>query len=598
MIRSLVMMLMMTISMNSFGFFDNSNKSIFDKREELLSAEMAFQPSAEVKYDDIVVNFNIQKDYHIYFDQLIVKINGKEVGFNGGQKTRINDEFFGDVDVFKHFNSFIIDNNEISSEKLDIEVGYQGCASKLNVCYPTEYYNIQLGNPIYDENYIELVEDVSVENSVTSGTVLDLDSSTSISSYLMEVSESSLFFVFILAFVGGILVAFTPCIYPMIPIITGIVVSNKKDSPLKLTSLYVVGIALCYASIFTALELLNINIQSLMMNNITSLITSLILIFLSLVVIGFMGFQIPSGFQTKVNSMNDKLANKGSWAMIPSGYLSALILSPCATAPLAGILLFASALAASYGLVYGVSLVFAFGLGVGFPIILISTYFKKFMPKNGNWMNIIKMLIGLFILSIGFGLLLNSMSNYISVDTIDLVVKIFTISCIAYFIIFTISSLGFFKNTLKSFVNSLIVVLAMSYSVLSLDRVVSVNDYNEGGFNINDWVIVDDKDEMIGLINNGKKSIVFVSADWCVICDKLKKTVLSSSVVIENLEDYNKIYVDITERGSREDILDFYGMKLAPYFTFYSSVGELHNNDKFVGYINEDRFLAILEDIE
>lgn len=602
MIKKLFFLLIMTFSLNALAFFDG-NQNVFDQKERLLSAKEAFQPDVSVEGGEIELSFNIQQNYHIYSDQLIVKVNDIDSIVTGGTSINIDDEFFGKVDVFRHFNKFSIENKDVKSEKLNISVNYQGCASKLNVCYPVEYYNIVVDNPIYDKDYVDNVavsggskEDVESFDSSD----LDLSSSTSISSYLMGVSEGNMFLVFVLAFVGGVLVAFTPCIYPMIPIITGIVVSNKKDSPLKLTSFYVLGIALCYASIFAALELFNINIQSLMMNNITSFITSVVLILLSFVVIGFLGFQMPSGFQTKVNSMNDKLANKGAVAMIPSGYLSALILSPCATAPLAGVLLFASALSASYGLIYGVSLVFMFGLGVGFPIILITTYFKKYMPKNGNWMNVIKMAIGLFIMTIGFGLLLGSMSEYIRQETIDIVLSIFTVGVLSYFTILCFKSFIGNKINVK-LISFFVLISAVSYSIYTIDDTIR-NNTNSGtelsGFDINEWVIVDGIDEMMSYINNGNKTIVFVSADWCVICDKLKKTVLSSDIVIGELKDYNKIYVDITKRGKREDILDFYGMKLAPYFTFYSSEGELHNNDKFVGYLNEDRFLSIISDIK
>ena len=596
-LRLFLMSILMFFSLNSMAFFD-SPKGLFEENEKLLSADMAFKPDLILSNDEILLTFSVNDNYHIYADKLLVKVNGSRVELNGGKSVVVDDYFFGRVDVYKQYNQFNILNVDKKNEKLKIDVEYQGCASNLNVCYPVENYYAEFDNPDYNLDYVgsDIIMPKSDLKDISVSAV-DIESSGSIAGYLNELSGDSILLTYLLGFLLGVIVAFTPCIYPMIPIITGIVIKNKNDSPVKLTSYYVLGMALCYMSLFIFMNTLNVNIQTIMMNNITSFITGLILVLLSLVVLGFIGFNLPSSFQTGISGVNEKLSKKNSIALIPSGFLSALILSPCATAPLAGVLLFASVLTDGYGIIYGSLFVLTFGLGVGFPIVLFTTYLKKYMPKNGKWMNLVKYILGFAILSIGFSILIKSLENYINSETINVLILIFNILIIVALVELIIKDRVGLKEYLKRIIRYLTIgTLSFSFTLFLNEKFDNMS--NNGGFNINEWILVDNIDDMKNLINNGKKTIVFVSADWCVVCDKLKDNVLSDELVRLKIKDYNKIYVDITKRGKREDILDFYGMRLAPYFTFYNSNGDLYNNDKFVGYINDERFLMIIDSID
>lgn len=604
MIKRYLLLFFLTIfSLNSFAFM-NQGMGLFDKKSEVLSASDAFQPNLTIEEKNAILSFNINSDYHVYDDQLNVKVNGYEKDYSGGEKILIDDDFFGKVNVYKYYNTLAInldDQRLIPEETLNFDIEYQGCHAKAGICYPVEKLSYQFDNPLYDPNFIsnevstnEVNSDLVDAAGVNSKSVLsdiDFNSSSSIVDALSKLSEKNMFIPFLISFVAGILVAFTPCVYPMIPIISGIVIRNKNESPIKLTSYYVIGIALCYAAIFAFLEIINVNIQTLMMNNITITITGIFLIYLSLVVMGVFNFQMPSSFQKRINNATNNLSSKGSLALIPSGFLSALILSPCATAPLSAMLIFGSLYSVNYGLLMGVLLVFVFGLGVGLPIIAIASSIKKIMPKNGNWMNVVKSYLGVAVLIFGSSMLLNGLKDFLGHYSDVLFVTVLVFSAI-HLITVTIDSL-IPKNSLKKNIFRYLILIPVVATLIAVNGVEKQSKTD--GFDMSEWQTVDVMYDIDKIKNNGKKTIVFVSADWCVVCQKIKDTTLSSESVKASLEEYNKVYVDITKYGEKDDILRYYNLNIAPYFVFYDQYG-VENNEKLIGYVSEELMNKMLND--
>src|SRR5690606_1506286 len=259
-------------------------------------------------------------------------------------------------------------------------------SEEFNICYPEEKLVKEIINPYY--------KDISNKTATNISTTKNIDTSSIIvgfedSNYVLDlISGGSYIFTLSVFLIFGLMMAFTPCIFPMVPILSSIVVKHDKKHPLFVSFLYVLGISLCYASIGLILKLFNFNIQLLLQNQYTLLLTAIIMIILSLSMFGIINFRLPTFIQQKIHNETEMLDKKDNPIyLIGSGYLSALMLSPCAVAPLAGTLLFAS----QYdSIIYSSLLLFTLGIGSGIPLMLWGTSFKKILPKTGIWMYEIK----------------------------------------------------------------------------------------------------------------------------------------------------------------------------------------------------------------
>ena len=408
------------------GLFSNSKSSLIEKESVFqtsgysdskkgpLDVEQAFQPDFILDNNKFEVTFNVQERYYIYKDKLSLKVNGKDYTLNMPEAIMKNDPVFGNVYTYEGYTEFdtLINSNK---DKLDIQLKYQGCSDEYKICYPMETYNTSLTN-IYKNNYVEdKVDAVAKTESETISPVKEtaiapMEKSTSffdnsddagfIAKFIKQENYAvtlGLFLVF------GILMAFTPCTFPMIPILSSIIMKHEGKNPLVLSTLYVIGIALCYASIGLVLKLFNFNIQILLQNIYLLIATSIVMFILALSMFGFINFRMPAFIQGKISEKASTLDKSNNpLSLVLSGFLSALILSPCAVAPLAGTLIFAS----QYdSLVYSTLLLLTLGIGSGIPLILWGTSFRKVMPKAGNWMYHIKDFIGVMLLFVGLYLL-------------------------------------------------------------------------------------------------------------------------------------------------------------------------------------------------
>lgn len=547
----------------SYGFNFITNKS----QNEALSVEEAFQPEVNLLEDNIQINFNIQPNYYIYKEKLKLFVNDEEIVFDKKEGILKDDPLFGKVYTYENFTSFNAFINS-SKEKLNIVLNYQGCSEEFSICYPPEEITILKDN-IYIDNFKK------VETSYKDILSSQSDAFT-ISNYIKDQSS---FIIIIVFFLLGLLMAFTPCVFPLIPIISAIVLKHDKKKPLVVSSLYVLGIGLCYASIGVIINLFDFNIQIALQNIYLLWGTAFLVFFLSFSMFGWIELRVPNFIQNKIQEKNQKLdENKNYYSLVLSGYLSALILSPCAVAPLAGALLFSS----QYESLFFSSLIlFVLGIGSGVPLILFSSSLKKVLPKTGAWMYEIKNGIGMMMIFISY-YLVSKIIPLNSNDISSIIFKILIISTlIGYLLKFVTLEL---KSKIIFLIISIILLTTIFTNKPATEDVVSIKE---------DFTILNKLEDL----KIEGKTMIYVGAEWCVSCKQMENSTFKNEAVIEKIKEFKVYYVDITDLSKDEQIiLKKYNLQIAPFYVLYNSKG-IQSKEINIGYLDKNKFLEILNKI-
>ncbi|MCH9740080.1 MAG: protein-disulfide reductase DsbD, partial [Epsilonproteobacteria bacterium] len=367
-------------------------ESALKNQEKYLKPEEAFQVSAVESGDVIETKIVLGESIHVTDETLKYKIT-KPKEFELEVKRPTPHDSNGDM---VHDKDIIIDipiadiTSKVSGD-YTLMIEFQGCSDK-GICYNTvqKEYSFEAQKMGFIDKILSLTDEANSANIVD---VLK--------------SESS-FFVVLLFFVFGLLLALTPCIFPMIPILSSIIVSQSgsgKPSAAKgfFTSLiYVLAMAITYTLVGVISGVIGADIQSAMQN--PWVLSSFALLFLALAfsLFGYYELQLPAKWQSKIHSASDSAQGKGILGTAIMGFLSAFIIGPCVAPPLAGAVIFISQTGDAF---LGGLALFMMSMGMGIPLLLVGIGAGKFMPKPGGWMTRVSQVFGVVMLALSIGML-------------------------------------------------------------------------------------------------------------------------------------------------------------------------------------------------
>ena len=350
-------------------------------------------PLSVVAIDDktLVINWFIQEDYYLYKDKMSFVADGAKIETINFPETKLKqDEFFGQVSVYERPIEILVTLSEIQNDSVSLNVGYQGCWSG-GVCYPPENDLIRVS--------------LSGAETIQSQSEDSINTEELKARELFQQGGLALFFGALLA---GLALSWTPCVYPMIPILSGIIIGQKQtpsSTKAFLMSLtFVLSMSLAYGLIGATAGYFGagINLQAIMQTPWILVVFSLIFIFLAFSMFGFYDIQLPTKFQNKLTQMSNKQAGGEFVGVSIMGFLSALIVGPCVTPFLATALSYV--IAGGSAIKGGISL-FAMGLGMGIPILIVCGWGVNALPKAGPWMNTIKNIFGFLMIAVALYLL-------------------------------------------------------------------------------------------------------------------------------------------------------------------------------------------------
>lgn len=371
-------------------------------QEELLPANQAFRFLAMVKDGNTIhVDWEIADGYYLYREKFrfeLAEISGMALGeIELPRGTPQHDEEFGDVEIFHGKVEFDLPLNR--SQKTPVTVNliarFQGCAER-GVCYP----------PMKESIFLELPAVMDSPAAETSSPASSQLSEQDWIAYSLE--HDSLALTLLVFFGYGLLLSFTPCVFPMIPILSGIIVGHGESiSTLRaflLSSCYVLAAAITYTlfGVLAGLFGSSLNLQALFQTPAAIVTFSAIFVLLAFSMFGFYTLQVPASIQGRLAGFGNRRNGGSALAVALMGVVSALIVGPCVAAPLAGALFYIGQTGdAGFG---GLAL-FSMGLGMGFPLLIIGTSVGRLLPKAGPWMNATKAIFGVLLLGVAVWML-------------------------------------------------------------------------------------------------------------------------------------------------------------------------------------------------
>jgi len=545
-------------------------------------------PLSVVAIDDqtLVITWLIKEDYYLYKDKMSFVIDGAKIAnINFPEAKLKHDEFFGQVRVYEKPIEILVTLSEIQNDVLTLNIGYQGCWSG-GVCYPPQNDLIRIS--------------LSGAETVQSQPSESINTEELKARELFQQGGLALFFGALLA---GLALSWTPCVYPMIPILSGVIIGQKlTPSTIKafLMSLtFVLSMSLAYGLIGATAGYFGagINLQAIMQTPWILAVFSLIFIFLAFSMFGFYDIQLPIKFQNKLTQLSNKQTGGEFVGVSIMGFLSALIVGPCVTPFLATALSYV--IAGGSAIKGGISL-FAMGLGMGIPILIICGWGVNALPKAGPWMNTIKNIFGFLMIAVAL-YLLDRILNPIA--SLVLWASLLTIAPI---------KLGAFSNLTKT--NGLwhLLVKATGLIILGYGLLLWLLVIKGGGdiqqhmasliygenlksSESSQFQIVESESQINLAIseteNSDKLLVIKFYADWCVSCNKLERVVFSDSDVVKALRTSLALTADVTVNNQvNQKLLARFNLVGPPAILFFKD-GKEQRSHRIIGEISATDFL-------
>ncbi|HEX7026155.1 MAG TPA: protein-disulfide reductase DsbD [Gammaproteobacteria bacterium] len=565
--------------------------------DELLDPEVAFVVTA-IAVDDqtLLADFQIAEGYYLYRHRFSFDTDSEAVVLGEPQipqGEKKYDDFFGDVETYRH-NVQITLPYRVSGESpgdITLKVGLQGCAD-LGVCYPPDVRTVSVGLPATGG---------TAGAPPTSGAFVS--EQDQIANTLMQ----GVSLLTLLSFFGfGLLLAFTPCVFPMIPILSGIIVGQGKNlSTFKafiLSLVYVLAMAATYTVAGVLVGLSGENIQALFQNAWILGAFAAVFVLLSLSMFGFYELQMPASVQSRLTSISNSQHGGTLLGVAIMGFLSALIIGPCVTAPLIGALIY---IAQTGDAMLGGLALFALSLGMGAPLILIGASAGKLLPKAGPWMDVIKSIFGILLLAVAVWLLERVLPGPV---TMALWSALLIVSAIY---MGALDSLHAAYNGWRKLWKGLGLIMLV-YGILLLIGAASGNSNPfkplqqltsaESPVNTDAGTHEGLEFEAVkgfeGLqqalseasINNQPLMLDFY-ADWCVSCKEMEAFTFTDPEVQTALARFKLIQADVTRNDTLDKtLLKKLGLFGPPAILFFTPGGEELRQFRVVGFVPAEEF--------
>ena len=590
---------------NHKGVLLEESISGFDKlkgnQDDLLSPESAFKFFAEIKNPNTLhVNWAIAKGYYLYREKILLEITnieGVKIGEysipHGAVK---EDEAFGKVEIFHDELAFDLPINRVNSQeqKITLVAKFQGCAER-GVCYPPMTKVIDL-----------LLPPLMASEAVTKDSSEQL--SFSEQDQIANSFKNDGFGMTLISFLGfGVLISFTPCIFPMIPILSGIIVGHgHKITTMRgflLSLSYVIASALTYTVFGVLAALFGGNLQTTFQQPWIVFIFSSVFVLLSFSMFGFYDLELPNSIKTKLSNSSFKHQDGSLLGAAIMGVFSTLIVGPCVAAPLAGALIF---IGQTGDALLGGSALFAMGLGMGFPLLLLGASAGKLLPKAGAWLNATKAIFGVLMLAVAVWMLGRILPSAV-ITILWAMLLILPSVYLSALDPLPIGSSGWAKLAkglgLVMFTYGVILLIGVSLGntnpLQPLKGLVVGNSQavEEEGLVFERVKSLGDLEEKIKQANlNHQPVMLDFYADWCVSCKEMEVYTFTDAKVKAALKGYMLLQADVTKDSDDDKLLlNKFNLIGPPAILFFDGGIEDQKYNRVIGYQEPKLFIENLK---
>ena len=505
-----------------------------------------------------------------------------------------DDEIFGPTEVYlQDINIPLSLNRSQVEQTVTFVAHYQGCSETFNICYPPTKKSFELLLPAY------IATDINSPSSPVANQPLSEQDQLA-----KSLAQDNLFKVLLSFFGIGILLAFTPCVFPMIPILSSIIVGEGDNITTRraftLSLVYVLAMSVTYTIAGLLTGLLGANIQTMLQNPWVIGSFSALFVILSLSMFGLYELQLPHALQSRLHQISHQQKGGKLVGVALMGLFSGLIVGPCLAPPLAGALIF---IGQQGDPLLGASALFAMSMGMGLPLLVIGTSAGSLLPKAGGWMDAIKAIFGVLMLGLAIWLLERIIPGWVA---LLLWGSLLIVSAVYLGALNTLSlSSSGWEKLFKGFG-----LIIMIYGALLLIGSAS------GSQNV--WQPLQGFASMSGTSTPGQNGIKFkkinnlsdleqqlaqssqpvmldLYADWCVECKTMEMTTFRDPTVVATLADTLTLKLDMTDNNDEHKaLLKQFGIFGPPTILFFDPQGNEYKQFRLVGTMNPSDFTAHL----
>jgi len=573
--------------------------------DDLLEPEKAFRLTARALDPTAVeVRFQIADGYYMYRDKFKFAVAGGDAQlgtpeFPQGQIKK--DEFFGTVETYRKQVAIRIPVTG-NAEKLALEVTSQGCAD-VGVCYPpmTQKADVRLAafslgtssGPVSTSGALSFGgREVRSEPAIVSDE----------SRFEQALASGNFLLMAALFFGAGILLAFTPCVLPMIPILSGIIVGEgraiTKAHAFALSVTYVLGMAVTYTALGVVAALSGSLLSSALQNPWVLWAFALVFVALALSMFGFYHLRLPAAFHAKVTRASARLKGGEIGAVALMGVLSAAIVSPCVAAPLAGALLYISQ---TRDVMLGAAALFALALGMGVPLVAVGTTEGALLPRAGHWMKGVQRFFGVLLLAVAIWIVspvIPAAAQMLAWAAL-LIVGAMYLHALDPLPHDAPGALRFFKGVgiIALLAGAALVVGALAGSRDPLQPLaglrIGASDAQAPEVRFERIASVAELDARLKTVN--RPVMLDFYADWCVSCKEMERFTFSDPEVKARLAGMTLLQADVTANSPADrELLKRFRLFGPPGIVFFDASGREIPGLRVIGFQPADRFLETL----
>lgn len=570
----------------------STQAGLFDKKPAFLPVDEAFQFSAakSENQENVIVNWSIAEGYYLYQDKISAKLNQEETSSFDVPTFSIspedyNDPYFGLMKIFKKPVQAIFKANQPPLKAEDVvEIAYQGCTE--GFCYPPEVKEIKVAD-------LPIAQVANTGKTSEKSTALSAQPKAE-QDRLAENLFNSKYAVFGF-FLLGLGLAFTPCVLPMLPLLSAIVIGQNQRPNMwrafALSFVYVQGMALTYTLLGLIVAAIGLPFQVALQHPYVMIGLSIIFVLLALSMFGVFTLQLPSSLQTKLSLLSQQQKAGAFGGVFLMGMIAGLVASPCTSAPLSGALLY---VAQSGDLFTGAITLYLLALGMGVPLILITLFGNKILPKSGMWMETVKKLFGFVMLALPVFLISRILPD-------EWTPRLWAMLDTAFFIWFAFQMP---KNG-TGWVFRILFLVAAMISVKPLQTWVWGESQapsaveNKAISHIEFKQVKSEAELQQALLENNKSLVMLdLYADWCVACKEFEKETFTDPSVQKAFGEMLLLQVDMTKNSEENRaLMAKYKVLGLPTILFFNRDGKEIEGSRVNGFMPPVEFLQWIEKI-
>lgn len=583
---------------NPFSDMNSMGGGFGGGADEILDVDQAFMLSTKSEAGQVIASWEIAEGHYLYRDKInIIAENSSNVSTGKLQVPEgelKHDELFGDTHVFHHQVEARLPVTDIKNgaETAKFKVKYQGCSEISGICYPptTKDITIKL-NPL---------------GSAVAATTASDDTQPPVSEQdrIAESLKSGSSWLTIISFFGfGLLLAFTPCVFPMIPILSGIIIGQgdkiSTRSAFTLSVIYVLAMAATYTVAGVVAGVFGENLQAAFQNPWILGSFAAVFVLLSLSMFGFYELQMPNAIQSRLTEYSNKQQGGTYVGVAIMGFLSALIVGPCVAAPLAGALIY---IGQTGDAVLGGIALFALSMGMGAPLIAIGTSAGKLLPRAGGWMDAIKAVFGVMLLGVAIWMLERIIPATVG---ILLWAVLFIVSSIYMGALEGLKAESTGWNRLWKGLGLILfaygILLLIGASAGSKDMLQPLKGLamasghsaqNQQHLQFKQIKGLEGLNQQLAMAEQQQKAVMLdFYADWCISCKEMEKYTFNDPAVQSELKNIMLLQADVTANDTLDkELYKHFGIIGPPAIIFYDPKGNEQKNYRVVGYMPAEKF--------